>query len=811
MVASYDAKHNEYSAYVLDESQTPFGVTLGNFKTFVTSTPKGGIRGLWDADTDQIIFGSHQIAYRAGSRDTLFPHQITREFTFLPYAQISEFSLYDTINITETFFVPHGPKHDRVVSFVIDLNLHNTGVATEHVRVFPWALLIGQRFYGEPEKEVRATVEGSYIRSHGEESGYARWWGGSRAPHSCVLAVREQTLLRGMQDGRLRDDEHLDEVTPQLAAFVNRRIFGALEYRIDVEAGARESLRIAVVFHKDGDLASKPVLEQLLHDDTALHETQRYYANALADARFMTPSPIVNRGVVWAKVNMLRVIKEYPQGWGSTNSPPSDILVSRDTSWFVHGYDYLLPQFSRDALELFNRFVEDSGQMVEYVRGVNGFKTSYDLNINDDTPLHIIAILHHYNATLDNDWLRKVYPLVVKITDYMLTQRDGNGLLFCKAGGVDMFGITSWRNIIPYYTLDGAVTEINSEGYFAVEAAAMLAAIVEDTANWERYSAEARALRDAMMSKLFNADSSAFVLNYDHEQNYQDNFTADEVFPVLFNVAEQPVRQAILRRLLEADFTTPVGLRTISTADSWYFPSHGFGLLGGVWPDLTLWFAVALARNGSPGQAVHFLEAIYASMEAGTSRNTVPGQFGEWFDGGSLTNRGMYLSPWTGAKYLWAVAETVCGIDGYRTSGRLHLVPRVPVEWSWTAAARVHWGGRRHTYVMDHIGKRIIGDMPAASADEPYTVFFAGRDVSDEATVSPVDVAAIVFEDAAQAVRLFVCNPFDRARNVAIEFRGRMIRRRIEAGAMLEVVLSGDPQLRDAMPVDAPIEAPAHA
>ena len=173
-----------------------------------------------------------------------------------------------------------------------------------------------------------------------------------------------------------------------------------------------------------------------------------------------------------------------------------------------------------------------------------------------------------------------------------------------------------------------------------------------------------------MLAKLFNADTSAFVLNYDKDGNYQDNFTADEVFPVLFEVAEPLVRKAILRRLIEPDFTTPVGLRTISTADAWYFPSHGFGLLGGVWPDLTLWFAVALARNGAHREAAHWLEAIYESMEAGASRNTVPGQFGEWFDGGSLTNRGMYLSPWTGAKYLWAVAETVCGLDGYRTSGR---------------------------------------------------------------------------------------------------------------------------------------------
>ena len=67
---------------------------------------------------------------------------------------------------------------------------------------------------------------------------------------------------------------------------------------------------------------------------------------------------------------MLRIIKEYPQGWGSTNSPPSDILVSRDTSWFVHGFDYFLPGFSRDAIEVFNRFLQPNGQVVEYVRGV---------------------------------------------------------------------------------------------------------------------------------------------------------------------------------------------------------------------------------------------------------------------------------------------------------------------------------------------------------------------------------------------------------------------------------------------------------
>ncbi|MBD5604216.1 MAG: hypothetical protein IAI48_03885 [Candidatus Eremiobacteraeota bacterium] len=802
MISSYDAQRNERSAYVLAERETPFGLTLGNFKTFASCTPKGGVRGLWDADSDQIIFGTHQIAYRLRDRNrTILPQQIEREFTFLPYAQISEFALDDRLVVRECFYVPHGPRHERTVSFVVDVSLRNTSAEPVDAAIFPWALLVGQRFYGEPEKEVHAAVAGRTIGAWNEQSGTARVWGASRQPYAAAVALRERVLAQAIRHGALREESQLRDVTPELAEYASGRIFGAFEYRMTVAPGARETLRIAVVFDGGGLEPARASLEALLADARALDDTERYYANALADARLMTPSPAISRGVVWAKSNMLRIVKQYPQGWGATNSPPSDILVSRDTSWFVHGFDYFLPQFSRDAIGLFNRFLEDSGQVVEYVRGVGGFSTSYELNINDDTPLHLIAIFHHYNATLDHAWVTKLAPLIVRIADYLLAQRDANGLIYCEAKGVDMFGITSWRNIIPYYTLDGAVTEINAEAVFALEAAAMLCAVAGDNVHWERYSAEASALREKMMARLFNADTCEFVLNYDKHGNYQDNFTADEVFPVLFNVANAEQRRAILARLSESDFTTPVGLRTISTADSWYFPSHGFGLLGGVWPDLTLWFAVALARNGSIDACAKWLEAIYATMEEGAPRNTVPGQFAEWFDGGSLTNRGMYMSPWTSAKYLWAVAETVCGLDGYRTSGRLHLSPIVPSGWAWTAAARVRWGAGRCTYVVDARRNVIYGDMREASAEEPYRCVYAGKDVSGEATISPMEVGAVVFEEEAGAVRAFMCNMHDAARDVSLDFRGRTTRVRLAAGELLEVVLAGVPSDRETFPM----------
>jgi hypothetical protein len=326
----------------------------------------------------------------------------------------------------------------------------------------------------------------------------------------------------------------------------------------------------------------------------------------------------------------------------------------------------------------------------------------------------------------------------------------------------------------------------------------MLSAVVGDNERWSKYSREAQALREAMMQFLFNDDTGAFVLNYDQQQNYQDNFTADEIFPVLFNVAEADRRREILGRLCEADFETPVGIRTISTADAWYFPSHGFGLLGGVWPDLTLWFAVALAHNGSPDAAARWLETIYDTMEAGAVRNTVPGEFCEWFDGGSLTNRGMYLSPWTSAKYLWAVAETIGGLNGYRTSGRPHLVPLRIKNWQWSAAARVQWGGRSCTYVIDFERNQIYADMRELSADEPFVCLYAGRDVSDEVTTSPVEVAAIAFEDDEGAVRIFACNLLDQARHVSVEFRGFTERASLGAGELRELHLLGKPADRRA-------------
>ena len=101
--------------------------------------------------------------------------------------------------------------------------------------------------------------------------------------------------------------------------------------------------------------------------------------------------------------------------------------------------------------------------IVEYYDIRTGKTEDYGLNINDNTPLLILALWHHYNATGDEDFLREVYPAAAKAARYILSQRNDQGLVWCTATGTSDWGIIGWRNVIKDYRLSGATTEVNSE------------------------------------------------------------------------------------------------------------------------------------------------------------------------------------------------------------------------------------------------------------------------------------------------------------------------------------------------------------
>jgi hypothetical protein len=221
---------------------------------------------------------------------------------------------------------------------------------------------------------------------------------------------------------------------------------------------------------------------------------------------------------------------------------------------------------------------------------------------------------------------------------------------------------------------------------------------------------------------------------------------------VMFRACDEATGFRIISRLNAADFWTPAGLRTASRDDPIYDPSHYSGLIGGVWPGFTWWYAFAAARYHPT-----FMErAMRSSFQHYASdpkkNNTVPGQFSEWFDGESLTNKGMRLSPWEPPRFLWATIEGVCGL--MVTTGAPRINPIVPAHWSWVGIRRLPYHGTLLSYfaVREPDGRLKMYSTAEVSSDCHVVVF--GRDVTDDVRIFSDRAAIVAFADDRRIVVL---------------------------------------------------------
>ena len=319
----------------------------------------------------------------------------------------------------------------------------------------------------------------------------------------------------------------------------------------------------------------------------------------LRAGRVLTPDPVINQGALWSKVNMRRVMASYPTGQAFTNDPGTyPNVVTRDAAWFVFGNDHFLPSFSRRLLDNLSQRQYSNGKLPEYFDAVSGRVEDDGLNINDDTPLYVLAVNHHFRATGDADWLATTYPAVARAARYIISQVDDRGLVFCSANDPrgDVWSIAGWRNIVSGYQINGAVTEINAECVAALRAAAHLAEEIGRDGDREEFAAASARIRDAMDAHLINPKNGLYYLNIDVDGTAHTDVTGDEIFPVIMRACSEETAFRIISRLNSPDFWTPAGLRTVSRLDPRFDPAAHAGLMGGVWPGLTWWYAFGAQR-----------------------------------------------------------------------------------------------------------------------------------------------------------------------------------------------------------------------
>jgi hypothetical protein len=398
---------------------------------------------------------------------------------------------------------------------------------------------------------------------------------------------------------------------------------------------------------------------------------------------------------------------------------------------------------ARDALLAYVDLQEPSGMIVEYYDIRNNKTADYGLNINDNTPLLILALLHHYHATGDRTFLERVYPAAVRAARYILSQRDERGLVWCTSTKTSDWGIVGWRNVIQGYRLSGATTELNSECYAALSAIAKMAlelGTAPDDAH--EFTEHAANLRAAINEHLHNPVNGLYYLNIDVDGEPRSDITVDLVFPVMFCVADDDRAARIINRLSDEEFWTDAGIRSVPRDAPNYGATHGYGLLGGVWVGATFWFAFAAARFNADMMARSLADSFRHYSSDPRKNNTVPGQFSEWLHGETLVNQGMMLSPWFPPRYIWAAIEGVAGLD--ITTDPPGLDPRMAPAWSWYGMRELPYRGRKLTwFAVQAPDLRVYASAPFAHATAETCAETYTEDISHLLRLSGASVVAL--------------------------------------------------------------------
>lgn len=775
----FDSVHREPDAsYVVSDDRVLSGASFGNGGAWVVCKATGAIQKVFSLSLGRDVFWSTVVTYGSPSHRVLIglePAEFAAEehlreegahiklvplepgsFEFQPWCQTHHSELPTGVRASETTFVPRTGYADPAIAYMI------VGLSNPTSRAADVVVLAYSKLRGTTPPDIIARFDPALRGLIAHNASHPNW---ARAFCCTLEPQRYQTVHH---PDAAYDPANVAQLSGDTTA--QGDILGALATTVTLAPGESKMLAFMLAFSERGEASLREICRNAGDPVAALERTKAFYCELLERSRVLTPDQTINDGARWAKANMLRVIAKYPQGLAFTNDPgSSSAVVGRDLAWFTLGCDYLDVDASKQMLLRYARTQAADGLMPEYYDATTGTTEDYGLNINDDTPLFVQACSHHYEVTGDNEFLDRVWLCLTKICDYILSQRDERGLVVCTATGEGVHGVCGWRNIIPHYTLNGAVTEVNSECYAALSSVAALARAIaqrkpsqriEYEKQAERYGAAAAELKVAINTHLLNPNNGMYVLNIGLDGDVHGDVTGDEVFPVLFDVAPPAVAYRIVRRLNDPDFQTEAGLRTVSRLSPDYTPYRDLGLIGGVWPGLSFWYARAAAKI-YPDAMAHNLRQSYAQyLRDPKIFNTVPGQFSEWFDGESLVNRGMRLSPWEPPRYLWAAITGACGLV-VRDTDAYRIEPLMPSGWTWLGIRRIKLADRELTYVaVRNRGRFFYFTTGALQADGEIERY--DEDVTDQVDAFKTAVETVALRRGNE-ILLFVGSTSDAA------------------------------------------------
>ncbi len=554
--------------------------------------------------------------------------------------------------------------------------------------------------------------------------------GFSPRPSAVYMTRDKQRAIELLNSGEL----------PDSVAGMSGAILLLTQWEFDVPPGRRTDLRITALYHPSS-------LETVLSELGAL-STQRAVDgdDVESGAVFRCSLPSLNFSYSWAKAALGSIegeedrLDRLSSGFGLRLARPD---------WFEKQFEAERILMGRNGLLPHSRF-EGAGVL--------------------ETSLFIVNACGYIKTKCDRKLAKRWYPPL---------RKAGKGLEALAADGLIRTAAErpeGWRRRLGSGYPTGTLSEVNLLAAKALGELADVAYLVGKGADSGEFRESDVKLQRALNASLRDTGSGNLALNIDPQGRLHKELTADQMVSLSCNPFDHNLASSMVHRMLEPDFESGFGPRTVPTSNALYYsPSYGDGQLGGYWTRAALAHATLAYASGYPSIGAMQLEKVARLVYSDCEKlGGVPGEFPYWVDPEKKTIPSSGSDPVAASNFIQALLIGEAGLDLAKTP---RLNPPLASKVRWFLVRDMDIGGRGSLFA-GRSARQVLGVSSYASLDWEGAKSFPNCEPLD---VHPPLEGLVFWDQSSLLACLGNASGVDANASISIPLNGKPVSRALYA------------------------------
>jgi hypothetical protein len=328
-----------------------------------------------------------------------------------------------------------------------------------------------------------------------------------------------------------------------------------------------------------------------------------------------------------------------------------------------------------------------------------------------ETAILLQGTAFRLHAGRDKKASRKLYPLVRRLALFLMAASSEYSV------PTDPRLPQGWRRHLGRGHPTGEIPEVSLAAADGLAEAARVAGHLSKQADASRFRERAEMITENVKKRLVD-ERGYLSLCLDPSGRLHTDETIDMVVAAYRRPSLASVAMASVHRLLEKDFETPYGPRTVPVSLSVYFNrTYGRGELGGFWTRAALAHALLCYRSGLPGMGgLELTKVARLAVVDSVRLGGAPGELPYWVDVEGAESHGDDSDPVAAARFVECLLEGEVGLS--LAADRASASPPPASSLKWILAAGLTLAGRATVFVGRSAGKALAFESGGLESSE---------------------------------------------------------------------------------------------